>query len=219
MPRRAQSVVPDLPGDVQWQIVQQLSTRDVCSAAMASKAFSQWLNALTHLEAATTVRRQQAKASLSLFMGRRVSMGLKVKLCSSIQTHCRSTRVAGLCVLVAIRLGPELLQVETMHLYFYRFGQLPATKKNMFKEMLFNTEFCSATLTELCLEGLSLEHFEDFTRRTHATGCDLKVTAALRLIVTYWFPDLEINCHDCHMTGRPVPLHKTPFPAHIFRGT
>ncbi len=95
--------VPALPGDVQWQIVQQLSTRDVCCAAMASKAFWQWSNALTHLEAGKTVKTHvdvlKSMRSLQLFLRRRLPTGLNVNCtlllllmfkCISIAQHLHS---------------------------------------------------------------------------------------------------------------------------------
>ena len=91
MPRSAQSVVPVLPGDLQWRIVQLLSTRDVCSAAMASKVFYPWGAQLTHVEAGKTVKRYEdvlkSMKNLRLFLSRR---GLKVNWRSSFlcNQHC-----------------------------------------------------------------------------------------------------------------------------------
>ena len=72
------TVTPDLPKELARRIVLNLTCRDVCNAAKASKAFwQQWGNALSAIEAATINRNQQL-ASLVQFQTRRAPMGLKV---------------------------------------------------------------------------------------------------------------------------------------------
>ena len=80
-----------------------------------------------------------------------------------------------------------------MHLSFDRFGELAASDSKMFPEMRLILVACSATLTEVCLEGLNLEHcFNDLKTRTRTTGCDLKVTTELRHVVTCLNPERRV---------------------------
>ena len=73
------------------------------------------------------------------------------------------------------------MQVEVLHLTFL-YGE-SAAFKFMTSDLFLNIQLCSATLTELCLEGLHVEHcFLQFGQRRYAPGQDLKVTAGMQLV-------------------------------------
>ena len=56
------------------------------------------------------------------------------------------------------------MQVEVLHLHFHK-GREYAAFSVVTDDLLLNIQLCSATLTELCLEGLHLEDcFDEFKR-------------------------------------------------------
>ena len=71
-----------------------------------------------------------------------------------------------------------------LHLNFYTYGELEAFMV-MTGDLLRNIQLCSATLTELHLDGLHLEPcFDQLEDHRGATGWDLKVMAHLRHVPT-----------------------------------
>ena len=90
--------VPDLPEEIQRQIVQLLSAKACCNAANACKAFYQWANAVCTINATTVFPNRRNLSSLVLFQERRCQMGLRVQfLVSKASTAQWLQRVAGRC--------------------------------------------------------------------------------------------------------------------------
>ena len=65
-----------------------------------------------------------------------------------------------------------------MHLYFWGYKDLATSNSNTTDSLGKNIQLCSATLTELYLDGLDLEHcFHELSNCAGFVSSDFKVTA------------------------------------------
>ena len=84
-----------------------------------------------------------------------------------------------------LELIPETdLQVEIMHLYLYRGGDMAIYNSDTASCLGKNIHLCSATLMELYLDRLDLEHcFSELSNCAGSACSDLKVMAQLQRLV------------------------------------
>ena len=85
-------------------------------------------------------------------------------------------------------------QVEIMHLHFYGYMDVAVLNSNTTACIGNNIQLCSATLTELYLDGLDLGHcFYELNDHAVSACCSLKVrhSCRLQLLASHWGPQVS----------------------------